>query len=164
MAYKAIYCLECAVFFHIIFTLHFQEFLLHSVEMQVFSALMTFFSQILHHKLSILVFQNLTKLKRLNLDGNRLTALPLLPSSLQELKVNDNNLQELSRHSFRGEESNMQKKKTHLQQIFIKQYIRKRIYLLYISKWYKSLAMYSAHWLNIYRWGGWYMSLVWLKK
>lgn len=48
------------------------------------------------------VFKNLTKLKRLNLDGNRLTALPLLPSSLQELKVNDNNLQELSRHSFRG--------------------------------------------------------------
>ncbi|KAM5145921.1 extracellular matrix protein 2-like [Mantella aurantiaca] len=48
------------------------------------------------------VFKNLTKLKRLNLDGNRLSALPLLPSSLQELKVNDNNLRELNRHSFRG--------------------------------------------------------------
>ncbi|XP_075042177.1 extracellular matrix protein 2-like [Mixophyes fleayi] len=52
--------------------------------------------------LSFDVFKNLTKLKRLNLDGNHLTVLPLLPSSLQELKVNDNNLQELNRHSFRG--------------------------------------------------------------
>nr|DBA21627.1 TPA: hypothetical protein GDO54_018237 [Pyxicephalus adspersus] len=48
------------------------------------------------------VFKNLTKLKRLNLDGNRLSVLPILPSSLQELKVNDNNLLELNRHSFRG--------------------------------------------------------------
>ncbi|XP_018425624.1 PREDICTED: extracellular matrix protein 2-like [Nanorana parkeri] len=48
------------------------------------------------------VFKNLTMLKRLNLDGNRLSVLPLLPSSLLELKVNDNNLRELNRHSFRG--------------------------------------------------------------
>ncbi|XP_077139903.1 extracellular matrix protein 2-like isoform X7 [Ranitomeya variabilis] len=48
------------------------------------------------------VFKNLTKLKRLNLDGNRLTVLPLLPTSVQELKVNDNKLLELNRHSFRG--------------------------------------------------------------
>ncbi|KAM4664595.1 extracellular matrix protein 2-like [Discoglossus pictus] len=48
------------------------------------------------------VFKNLTKLKRLNLDGNRLTELPLLPTSLQELKINDNTLQELNRHSFNG--------------------------------------------------------------
>ncbi|KAG8554536.1 hypothetical protein GDO81_003821 [Engystomops pustulosus] len=48
------------------------------------------------------VFKNLTKLKRLNLDGNRLTALPQLPTSLQELKVNDNKLLELNQHSFRG--------------------------------------------------------------
>ncbi|KAM4020142.1 uncharacterized protein ACNLHF_000680 isoform 2-T2 [Anomaloglossus baeobatrachus] len=48
------------------------------------------------------VFKNLTKLKRLNLDGNRLTGLPQLPASVQELKVNDNKLLELNRHSFRG--------------------------------------------------------------
>ncbi|XP_069842415.1 extracellular matrix protein 2-like [Dendropsophus ebraccatus] len=48
------------------------------------------------------VFKNLTKLKRLNLDGNHLTFLPQLPTSLQELKVNDNKLLELNRHSFRG--------------------------------------------------------------
>uniref|UniRef100_A0A8C5W647 VWFC domain-containing protein n=1 Tax=Leptobrachium leishanense TaxID=445787 RepID=A0A8C5W647_9ANUR len=52
--------------------------------------------------LSVDVFKNLTKLKRLNLDGNRLTVLPLLPTSLQEFKVNDNKLQELHRYSFRG--------------------------------------------------------------
>ncbi|KAM4697208.1 extracellular matrix protein 2-like [Rhinophrynus dorsalis] len=52
--------------------------------------------------LSFDVFKNLTKLKRLNLDGNHLTVLPLLPQSLQELKVNDNKLKELHRHSFRG--------------------------------------------------------------
>ncbi|XP_069501453.1 extracellular matrix protein 2-like isoform X3 [Ambystoma mexicanum] len=47
-------------------------------------------------------FKNLTKLKRLNLDGNRLTAIPLLPPLLQELKMNDNAIQGLQRHSFRG--------------------------------------------------------------
>ncbi|KAM9324350.1 extracellular matrix protein 2-like [Gastrophryne carolinensis] len=52
--------------------------------------------------LSFDVFKNLTKLKRLNLDGNQLTSLPLLPSSLQELKVNDNKLKEINRYSFRG--------------------------------------------------------------
>ncbi|XP_053551951.1 extracellular matrix protein 2-like [Bombina bombina] len=52
--------------------------------------------------LSFDVFKNLTKLKRLNLDGNRLTELPLLPPSLQELKINDNKLHELNRHSFSG--------------------------------------------------------------
>ncbi|XP_069065484.1 extracellular matrix protein 2-like isoform X2 [Pleurodeles waltl] len=48
------------------------------------------------------VFKNLTKLKRLNLDGNRLTAVPPLPPLLQELKMNDNRIQGLQRHSFRG--------------------------------------------------------------
>ncbi|KAE8583112.1 hypothetical protein XENTR_v10020430 [Xenopus tropicalis] len=52
--------------------------------------------------LSFDVFKNLTKLKRLNLDGNHLTMLPFLPPSLQELKVNDNELKELDKHSFRG--------------------------------------------------------------
>ncbi|XP_077185787.1 uncharacterized protein LOC143833617 isoform X2 [Paroedura picta] len=47
-------------------------------------------------------FQNLTKLKRLNLDGNRLKTIPALPSSLQELKLNDNNLEGLQRSNFRG--------------------------------------------------------------
>ncbi|KAH0628801.1 hypothetical protein JD844_010344 [Phrynosoma platyrhinos] len=46
--------------------------------------------------------QNLTKLKRLNLDGNQLTTIPALPSSLQELKMNDNHLEGLQRHNFRG--------------------------------------------------------------
>nr|XP_060615734.1 uncharacterized protein LOC132765469 [Anolis sagrei ordinatus] len=48
------------------------------------------------------VFKNLTKLKRLNLDGNQLTTVPALPSSLQELKMNDNNLERLQRHDFQG--------------------------------------------------------------
>ncbi|XP_042304106.1 extracellular matrix protein 2-like [Sceloporus undulatus] len=47
-------------------------------------------------------FKNLTKLKRLNLDGNQLTTVPALPSSLQELKMNDNHLEGLQRHNFRG--------------------------------------------------------------
>ncbi|XP_062975025.1 uncharacterized protein LOC134393926 [Elgaria multicarinata webbii] len=47
-------------------------------------------------------FKNLTKLKRLNLDGNQLTTIPALPNSLLELKLNDNNLGGLQRHSFRG--------------------------------------------------------------
>ncbi|XP_026567398.1 podocan-like [Pseudonaja textilis] len=47
-------------------------------------------------------FKNLTKLKRLNLDGNHFTSIPALPSSLYELKMNDNNLAGLQRQSFRG--------------------------------------------------------------
>uniref|UniRef100_K7EAF5 Extracellular matrix protein 2 n=1 Tax=Ornithorhynchus anatinus TaxID=9258 RepID=K7EAF5_ORNAN len=47
-------------------------------------------------------FKNLAKLKRLNLDGNSLATIPSLPSSLQELKLNDNDLQGLLRQSFRG--------------------------------------------------------------
>ena len=46
--------------------------------------------------------QNLTRLKRLNLDGNSLAAVPALPASLQELKLNDNVLQGLQHSSFRG--------------------------------------------------------------
>ncbi|XP_027691547.1 extracellular matrix protein 2-like [Vombatus ursinus] len=48
------------------------------------------------------VFKDLTRLKRLNLDGNSLSAAPELPGSLQELKVNDNILQGLLRTSFCG--------------------------------------------------------------
>ncbi|XP_072599638.1 extracellular matrix protein 2-like [Vulpes vulpes] len=47
-------------------------------------------------------FKNLTRLKRLNLDGNSLAAVPALPASLQELKLNDNVLQGLQHSSFRG--------------------------------------------------------------
>lgn len=47
-------------------------------------------------------FQNLTRLKRLNLDGNSLSTVPALPTSLQELKLNDNLLQGLQRSSFQG--------------------------------------------------------------
>ncbi|XP_068964600.1 extracellular matrix protein 2-like [Petaurus breviceps papuanus] len=48
------------------------------------------------------VFKNLTRLKRINLDGNSLSAIPELPGSLQELKINDNVLRGLHRTSFRG--------------------------------------------------------------
>ncbi|KAI4897149.1 hypothetical protein NFI96_015199, partial [Prochilodus magdalenae] len=48
------------------------------------------------------VFRNLTKLRRLNLDGNNLTKVPPLPPSLLELKINDNKLSGLTPHSFKG--------------------------------------------------------------
>ncbi|KTF77750.1 hypothetical protein cypCar_00019653 [Cyprinus carpio] len=48
------------------------------------------------------VFRNLTKLRRLNLDGNNFTKVPALPPSLVELKINDNKLSALTPHSFRG--------------------------------------------------------------
>uniref|UniRef100_A0A8B9H152 Si:dkey-6n6.1 n=1 Tax=Astyanax mexicanus TaxID=7994 RepID=A0A8B9H152_ASTMX len=48
------------------------------------------------------VFRNLTKLRRLILDGNNLTKVPALPPSLLELKINDNRLSGLTPHSFRG--------------------------------------------------------------
>lgn len=47
-------------------------------------------------------FQSLTRLKRLNLDGNSLSTVPALPASLQELKLNDNLLQGLQHSSFQG--------------------------------------------------------------
>ncbi|XP_046529651.1 extracellular matrix protein 2-like [Equus quagga] len=47
-------------------------------------------------------FKNLTRLKRLNLDGNSLSTVPALPTSLQELKLNDNLLQGLQHSSFQG--------------------------------------------------------------
>uniref|UniRef100_A0A668AFX1 Si:dkey-6n6.1 n=1 Tax=Myripristis murdjan TaxID=586833 RepID=A0A668AFX1_9TELE len=47
--------------------------------------------------LSPLLFQNLTKLRRLILDGNNLTKVPaFLPPSLEELKINDNKLSGLT--------------------------------------------------------------------
>ncbi|XP_050972692.1 extracellular matrix protein 2 isoform X2 [Labeo rohita] len=48
------------------------------------------------------VFRNLTKLRRLNLDGNNFTKVPALPPSLVELKINDNKLSGLTPHSFKG--------------------------------------------------------------
>ncbi|XP_062854279.1 extracellular matrix protein 2 [Trichomycterus rosablanca] len=48
------------------------------------------------------VFRNLTKLRRLNLDGNNLTKIPPLPPSLLELKINDNRLSGITPHSFKG--------------------------------------------------------------
>ncbi|XP_048873983.1 extracellular matrix protein 2-like [Brienomyrus brachyistius] len=48
------------------------------------------------------LFRNLTKLKRLNLDGNNLTKIPLLPPSLEELKINDNKISILTPYSFQG--------------------------------------------------------------
>ncbi|KAJ8259693.1 hypothetical protein GJAV_G00172340 [Gymnothorax javanicus] len=52
--------------------------------------------------LSTAIFRNLTKLRRLNLDGNGLTKIPPLPPSLEELKINDNKIKSLSPQSFRG--------------------------------------------------------------
>ncbi|KAL1021135.1 hypothetical protein UPYG_G00009250, partial [Umbra pygmaea] len=52
---------------------------------------------------SLDLFQNLTKLRRLNLDGNNLTKVPsFLPPSLVELKINDNNILGLTPSSFKG--------------------------------------------------------------
>ncbi|XP_041712078.1 extracellular matrix protein 2-like isoform X2 [Coregonus clupeaformis] len=49
------------------------------------------------------LFQNLTKLRRLNLDGNNLTKVPsFLPPSLVELKINDNKILGLTPSSFKG--------------------------------------------------------------
>ncbi|XP_035243234.1 extracellular matrix protein 2 [Anguilla anguilla] len=52
--------------------------------------------------LSSAIFRNLTRLRRLNLDGNSLTKIPLLPASLEELKINDNKIRSLTAHSFKG--------------------------------------------------------------
>ncbi|KAK1801460.1 hypothetical protein P4O66_022721, partial [Electrophorus voltai] len=52
--------------------------------------------------LGVDVFRNLTKLRRLNLDGNNLTKIPPLPLSLLELKINDNKLSGLTPHTFKG--------------------------------------------------------------
>ncbi|CAL8261727.1 unnamed protein product [Gadus morhua 'NCC'] len=50
-----------------------------------------------------LLFQNLTRLRRLILDGNNLTRVPdFLPPSLLELKINDNQLSGLTPRSFKG--------------------------------------------------------------
>ncbi|XP_041702287.1 extracellular matrix protein 2 isoform X1 [Coregonus clupeaformis] len=49
------------------------------------------------------LFQILTKLRRLNLDGNNLTKVPsFLPPSLVELKINDNKILGLTPSSFKG--------------------------------------------------------------
>jgi len=46
--------------------------------------------------------QNLTFLKRLNLDDNQITRIPALPPSLEELKINKNKLSTLTPHCFKG--------------------------------------------------------------
>ncbi|XP_059397519.1 extracellular matrix protein 2-like [Carassius carassius] len=48
------------------------------------------------------LFMNVTKLKSLKLDGNELTAIPRLPSSLEDLKINNNKINQLALHSFKG--------------------------------------------------------------
>ncbi|XP_064155825.1 extracellular matrix protein 2 isoform X1 [Anguilla rostrata] len=49
------------------------------------------------------LFNRLTKLTRLNLDGNSLTKIPALPPSLEELKMNDNKIVALTPQSFAGQ-------------------------------------------------------------
>ncbi|KAL2103299.1 hypothetical protein ACEWY4_000167 [Coilia grayii] len=48
------------------------------------------------------LFQGLPRLRRLNLDGNNLTKVPALPSSIVELKINDNKLSGLTPSTFKG--------------------------------------------------------------
>uniref|UniRef100_A0A8C2ABT1 Si:dkey-32e6.6 n=1 Tax=Cyprinus carpio TaxID=7962 RepID=A0A8C2ABT1_CYPCA len=48
------------------------------------------------------LFMNLTKLKSLKLDNNGLTTIPRLPSSLEDLKINNNKINQLALHSFKG--------------------------------------------------------------
>ncbi|XP_017270545.1 extracellular matrix protein 2 [Kryptolebias marmoratus] len=45
---------------------------------------------------------NLTFLKKLNLDGNQISRVPALPLSLEELKMNNNDLRTLTHLSFKG--------------------------------------------------------------
>ncbi|KAG7228273.1 hypothetical protein INR49_009134 [Caranx melampygus] len=45
---------------------------------------------------------SLTYLRKLNLDGNQLTRIPALPSSLEELKINNNKLSALTPQCFKG--------------------------------------------------------------
>lgn len=54
------------------------------------------------HEYLLGLLQNLTKLRRLNLDENNFTKMPALPPSLVELKINDNKLSGLTLHSFQG--------------------------------------------------------------
>ncbi|XP_048880019.1 extracellular matrix protein 2-like [Brienomyrus brachyistius] len=48
------------------------------------------------------LFRNLSILKKLNLDNNNLTKIPLLPQSLEVLKINDNKISWLTPQSFKG--------------------------------------------------------------
>ncbi|XP_029910910.1 extracellular matrix protein 2 [Myripristis murdjan] len=48
------------------------------------------------------LLSNLTFLKKLNLDGNHLTKIPALPPSLEELRMNSNQLDSLTPHCFMG--------------------------------------------------------------
>ncbi|XP_026776875.2 extracellular matrix protein 2 isoform X1 [Pangasianodon hypophthalmus] len=47
-------------------------------------------------------FMNLTNLKTLTLDGNGLETIPLLPGSLEELRINDNKINQVLSHNFEG--------------------------------------------------------------
>lgn len=50
-----------------------------------------------------MLFKLLKKLMRLNMDGNNLAEIPSeLPSALEELKINENNLQAISEESLSG--------------------------------------------------------------
>ncbi|KAF5903517.1 extracellular matrix protein 2-like [Clarias magur] len=48
------------------------------------------------------LFMNMTNLKALNLDGNGLETIPHLPSSLEELRINDNKINQVLSHSLKG--------------------------------------------------------------
>ncbi|XP_027026273.1 extracellular matrix protein 2 [Tachysurus fulvidraco] len=48
------------------------------------------------------LFKNLTNLKVLTLDGNGLETIPQLPGSLEELKINDNKINQVLSHNLEG--------------------------------------------------------------
>lgn len=57
--------------------------------------------------------QNLTSLRKLNLDDNRITVIPTLPSSLEELKIKNNKLSGLTPHCFKGTQRVRELKREH---------------------------------------------------
>ncbi|XP_062396179.1 extracellular matrix protein 2 [Sardina pilchardus] len=59
-------------------------------------------NQLEDSSLGTYLFKNLTKLRKLNLDANGLTTVPLLPASLEELSIKQNRISQLLPKSFRG--------------------------------------------------------------
>lgn len=62
--------------------------------------------------------QNLTFLRKLDLDDNQITRIPALPASLEELKINKNQLTVLTDHCFQGTTSICYRKKNTRQNLF----------------------------------------------
>lgn len=65
----------------------------HSCTLQLFTVMSTLF---------IYPLQNLTNLRVLTLDGNGLETIPQLPGSLEELRINDNKINQVLSHNLEG--------------------------------------------------------------